>query len=483
MSEALRAARFADPVAHSHALTGFLVGAVVGVVAAAAATVVIGAAVAALEVATAGLATPLVIGVAATALEFGANAYVGAKLTEWATEEGERIGSEHMAAPSGQVSQGSPNVFVNARPAARATDTETCDAGTVAQGSETVRFNALPAARVTDKTSCGGQIVDGSANVFIGGPRETVADIQPEVPEWVRWGVAIASVVPAIGQAGRAAWKMAGAIRSQGLVRAAQTGAKSVAQAMEQRGARALARADAGRQLALPAPPKRLALPAPEKRLALPAPEKRPALPPPRPSRYPFDTEPAVPAGGGQKWKFEATRPGLDMDDLSPADAAAARAMERGGWSADTRKQVLDSGRDFDVPQARQGDPMYKFSSAGRDESTSPPSAYYTDEAGYRALAAKHQDPVTGQWNGRGVKNDLALPCYNTADAVWRGHLTTDQPLPRSTINPASETVTHLNPDGSVASVFQREMAGGGTQFTPASGTVGGLSPFNGSVP
>ena len=250
MGGALRAARLHDPVAHSHALAGFVVGAVVGVVASVAAAAVIGVAVGALEVATAGLATPLVLGAAATAVEFGANLYVGTKVTEWADAEGERIGSESLAAPSGQVAQGSFDVFINGRFAARAGDAETCDAGIVAQGSASVFFNNRPAARLTDKTSCGGQIVDGARNVFIGGSTVSVTAIQLEVPEWVRWAAVVAGVLPALGQAARALGPALAEVRAGGLLRAAQVGAKAAGRAMEERGARALARADHG--LAVP---------------------------------------------------------------------------------------------------------------------------------------------------------------------------------------------------------------------------------------
>ena len=48
---------------------------------------------------------------------------------------------------------------------------------------------------------------------------------------------------------------------------------------------------------------------------------------------------------------------------------------------------------------------------------------------------------------GRKLRH-LALPCYNSADTVWQGSLTQDQPLVQSNINPASETLHQLNPDG-----------------------------------
>ncbi len=232
------AARCDDPVAHSRALAGFLAGAVVGLVAATEAAAVVAAVVgaAAVEVGTAGLATPLIVGVAATALDLGVGGYVGAKLMGAAEEAGEALGSQSLGSASGMVLQGSADVRTNGRPAARALDAETCHAGKVAQGSKTVRINGMPASRVGDKTTCGGQILAGSLNVRIGGPPDTRAGVQSEVPEWVRWATLVASLLPALGQAARAIGPALAEVEATGLGRALQTGVKALSHAMEERG-------------------------------------------------------------------------------------------------------------------------------------------------------------------------------------------------------------------------------------------------------
>ena len=231
------AARLHDPVAHSHALGGFLAGAAVGLAAALGAAVVIGAVVGAvaLEAGTAGLATPLVIGVVATVGEFGLNAVVGGKLMGMAEAAGEALGASSMGDPSGEIAAGSPNVRVNGLPAARATDAESCDAGKVAQGSLTVGINRLAAARVGDKTTCGAVIVQGSANVRIGGPTGTFAPIQSEVPAWARWAVVVASLLPALGGLARVVGPAIAEVEATGFARAAQTGVKALGRAMEGR--------------------------------------------------------------------------------------------------------------------------------------------------------------------------------------------------------------------------------------------------------
>lgn len=78
----------------------------------------------------------------------------------------------------GPVVTGSPNVFVNGKPAARVDDSGThaaCDgpnAFRIVAGSRTVLINGKPAARVGDATlHCGvapGAILQGSPDVLIG---------------------------------------------------------------------------------------------------------------------------------------------------------------------------------------------------------------------------------------------------------------------------------------------------------------------------
>ncbi len=232
------AARLHDPVAHSHALGGFLAGAALGLAAAVGAAVVIGAVVgvAAAEVATAGLATPLVVGAVATVGEFGLNAVVGGKLMGLAEEAGQALGASSLGAPSGEISAGSPNVQVNGLAAARAMDPDSCDASKLAQGSKLVAINGLPASRVGDKTTCGAVVVQGSPNVVIGGPAATLVPIQSEVPSWARWAVVVVGLLPALGGLARAVGPALAEVEATGLSRALQTGAKALGRAMEARG-------------------------------------------------------------------------------------------------------------------------------------------------------------------------------------------------------------------------------------------------------
>ncbi|WP_174518552.1 PAAR domain-containing protein, partial [Pseudomonas syringae group genomosp. 3] len=148
------AARLHDGIEHTGALGGLLAGAVIGI-----AMAVAGAA---LIVCTAGLGA-ILLGVV---LSIGAGA---------APAMGESWGAARTT-PAGDIMQTgcSPNVFINGRNAALATQTTAkCENHPapilIADGSTNVFINGHPAARKGDKVTCGAKIGTGSNNVFIGG--------------------------------------------------------------------------------------------------------------------------------------------------------------------------------------------------------------------------------------------------------------------------------------------------------------------------
>lgn len=72
---------------------------------------------------------------------------------------------------------GSPNVYINGRQAGRVGDSyaphgcidHPSHSGTISSGSSSVFINGRPAGRIGDSVSCGGNVAEGSGNVFIGG--------------------------------------------------------------------------------------------------------------------------------------------------------------------------------------------------------------------------------------------------------------------------------------------------------------------------
>ena len=178
------AARLLDEVAHTSAMGGFLTGALVGLA--------VGVAIVA-TVATGGAALAVVAAVGAGVATTGAGALLG-----------ESLGGTFTSATGTVIQVGSPNVFVNGRPAVRAQlDAAQCSnhsgaPSPVAQGSGSVHYNGQPAARKGDKCACGAVISAGSANVMIGGPTATVMEISSEVPGWMH---TTASLMVAVGSA------------------------------------------------------------------------------------------------------------------------------------------------------------------------------------------------------------------------------------------------------------------------------------------
>ncbi|KPW33203.1 Rhs family protein, partial [Pseudomonas syringae pv. apii] len=171
------AARLMDEIDHTSAMTGFVLGAIVGIAAVAYVS---------FTVATCGLGgilLGLAVGLAGNAI----------------ASLGESIGAAFSSA-AGQIESGSPNVFINGRPAAFAIDsTAVCEKHSpivkVAEGSSNVFINGKPAARKGDKLTCGAKIGTGSNNVFIGGGTHRYLAVDDEVSATARYTVDILLVV------------------------------------------------------------------------------------------------------------------------------------------------------------------------------------------------------------------------------------------------------------------------------------------------
>lgn len=158
------AARVDDPIYHTSALAGFLIGAIIGIAI---------IALAAFAFFSCGFLAGLILG------------FMADQIASGVLQLGEAIGrSIHHTA--GKILTGSENVSTNSRPAARAVlSTVKCDnhiaEKRIAQGSENIYINSQPAARKDDHTECDAVIEDGSPNVFLGGGTQTVLEISSEI--------------------------------------------------------------------------------------------------------------------------------------------------------------------------------------------------------------------------------------------------------------------------------------------------------------
>ncbi|SIO29874.1 HNH endonuclease [Vannielia litorea] len=168
------AARLGDPVAHTMALPGALIGLGIGLLA--------GAAI----IATGGLGAIAIGGALAVAGGSGL--------------AGQYIGESKMGPATGAIAMGSPNVLINMRPAsATVLGLASCSMeGGIPQaqatGAETVLINMMPAGRVDEKIVCSALITAGSPNVMIGGPSVQVLPMKPEVPVWLSTGMKVMAI-------------------------------------------------------------------------------------------------------------------------------------------------------------------------------------------------------------------------------------------------------------------------------------------------
>ncbi len=112
---------------------------------------------------------------------------------------------------SGTLAIGSPNIFVNARPAIRAelSSASSCSglpfnhppwpaSVTVREGSATVLMNGQPASRLKSKLACGAHIKTGSHNVLIGG-EETSTGFIFDLEAWTKTGLEVLGLGALIG--------------------------------------------------------------------------------------------------------------------------------------------------------------------------------------------------------------------------------------------------------------------------------------------
>ena len=169
-------------------------------------------------------------------------------------------------------------------------------------------------------------------------------------------------------------------------------------------------------------------------------------------------------------------------DPNSPTlDQKIAKANLRGqldssgnpAWNDDKIGQVLDSGSNFGTKNYAVGDNVYKIGNASLDPNT--PSPYILDQNGMNQLVDNgYVDNSLNVTNPAGVKQYLALPCYNMAQNVFQGQVTAPTTGVTSQINSATEL---FNLDDGTGAVTEGKllMTGGGSQvsFPPSALSFG----------
>ncbi len=159
----------------------------------------------------------------------------------------------------------------------------------------------------------------------------------------------------------------------------------------------------------------------------------------------------------------------IDLDDLSEADAIAANLLEKQGWSERKIKEVLSSGEDFRTKEVKAGDKLYGFNTKGFEKDIKT-SAYWMDEAGLQQMKSKHYDGTN--WDPEGVKNSMALPCFNRANTIEEVTVTKDQSIVESTIGKATELIQYSEVNKYDTGLLGKIMPGGGTQIAADPATL-----------
>ncbi len=159
---------------------------------------------------------------------------------------------------------------------------------------------------------------------------------------------------------------------------------------------------------------------------------------------------------------FKTTKE-VDMDNLAEDEKTAVRALKKQGWDGKKIKQIVNSGNNFTTKQLQPGDKLYGFGTQGRQKNIKN-SAYWLDEGGFKNVQAKFYKKV--QWDKEGVKNYLALPCYNRASDITSVEVTETTTVVQSRIVKARELVQYTDKSGYTTGMLGKIMPGGGTQIT-----------------
>jgi hypothetical protein len=168
-----------------------------------------------------------------------------------------------------------------------------------------------------------------------------------------------------------------------------------------------------------------------------------------------------------REFKAERSQP-LDPEALSPSDESAWKVLKKQGYSDGKRKEILNSGENFRLRLFKEGEPMYAFDSADFSGKAAD-SPYWMDRETFESMQLQFKNGEL--WNRQGVKDHLALPCFNKADGIVQGQVTETHVGVESTVGKATENVTYQAKDGTVVP-RAKSMPGGGKQVTPGAGKV-----------
>ncbi len=168
---------------------------------------------------------------------------------------------------------------------------------------------------------------------------------------------------------------------------------------------------------------------------------------------------------------FHPSSKTFDINHLTDDQTKAAAVLNDQGRTRGQILEVLQSGKNFREAKLKKGEVLYGFTSKGIVKH--PDSPYWITKDEYVRLHSKYCNQ--GVWDRQGIKNELALPCHNRADAICARVLTSDCTAVQSTINPATENTFYTRNDVTIA-VKNNSMRGGGSQVAPDPKSLGPLA-------
>jgi hypothetical protein len=160
---------------------------------------------------------------------------------------------------------------------------------------------------------------------------------------------------------------------------------------------------------------------------------------------------------------------GFDVKKLNAEQRKVYDFLFSQGWSEDKVEEIMLSGTEYQVVEMKAGQILIGFTSRGYPKQYSSP--YWSDSAEGQRLQAKYYR--NGVWDKQGVKDELALPCKNRADAISMTTLKQDCKVLAAKVNPAAEnTFYYRRYPGEVIEV-PSTMPGCGAQCTPPQSALG----------
>jgi len=169
--------------------------------------------------------------------------------------------------------------------------------------------------------------------------------------------------------------------------------------------------------------------------------------------------------------KLEFKTREVDMAKLSEPEARANVALRKQGWEQAKCEQVLGSAEpaSFQIRTVKEGEELYRFDSKSRLDADRTkmdvPSPYWMDREAYQGLAKEFRNEQTGAWDSAGIKDRVALPCYNKADCIVKGSVLHETQGVASKCTGATES-TYYYDQNNRCMIRNRSMEGGGSQLS-----------------